>query len=168
MKTKNILLLLFAFALLSTPLLAQDFHENEYKQNMGKIGASVAQIHKDSVEELNKEIYLDITALRNQLFENISIDLQKLSTKATNSIKDNKISAKEQYDLLIACVKYDNIEVLKILLEAGFNPSIHEELNKNLNEGEKGNPSLYEIATQEKNNNALNLLLKYKPNQKIK
>ncbi len=124
MKTKNILLSVFALALISTPLLAQelgsyDYHEFEHKH---KIGTSLKQIHQDTV---NKAKYLDLGTLSNYLLEDLPIDLEKLLTKATNSINDNKITQQEQYTLMLYCVEHNEKDVLETLLKAGFDPKLN-------------------------------------------
>ena len=126
MKTKNIVFSVFTFALFAAPLLAQeignyDYHEFEHKQ---KISTSLKQIHQNTV---NKDKYLDVGTLYNYLKEDLPIDLDKLQTKATNSIKDNKITQQEQYTLMLYCVEHNEKDVLETLLKAGFNILLTDE-----------------------------------------
>ncbi len=144
MKIKNILLSVFALALFAAPLLAQeyDYHDSEYT---GKIGTSLKQIHQDTV---NKEKYLDVGTLFNYLKEDLPINLDKLQTKAANSIKDNKITPQEQYDLMLYCIEHKINNVLAVLLNAGFDPKIHKVLNANLAEGEEKYTPLADKAAE--------------------
>ena len=160
MKTKNILFYAFALVLLAAPLLAQeignyDYHEFEHKQ---KIGTSLKQIHKDTV---NKNKYIDVGTLSNYLKEDLPIDLDKLQTKAANSIKNNKITPQEQYDLMLYCIEHNENKVLETLLKAGFDPDIDRVLNKTLKEGQKHFISLSTKAMKVKNETAFNLLWNY-------
>ena len=127
MKTKNILLSALTVALLASPLLAQvqDIHEEEIARNAGQVGSYVAKTVVANQEEKDKEKYLDIGTLYNFLNEDIPVDLEKLLKKATNSINDNKITPKEQYDLMLFCIEHNEYEILETLLKAGFNPKIN-------------------------------------------
>ena len=158
MKTKNILLSVLALALIATPLLAQDYHEDEYKKDMGKIGASLAQTYKEHMEKKYKETYLDVGTLLNFIQEDIPVNLEKLLNKATNSINDNKITPQEQYELMIACIEGDENEILETLLKAGFDPEVDKTINENLQNGENKVISLLSKADGLKNKKAYDLL----------
>ena len=146
MKTKNFLLPAMALlvgTLLSTPLYAQDYHDE------------VENIKKDiNIERPTITPYLNVGLLHNQMFEDLSIDYEKLLEAATNSVKDNKISANDQYELMVFAIQTNHNEVLGTLLEAGFKVNIDVELSE---AGTKVAP-LTEIAQEFQNEHALFLI----------
>ncbi len=122
MKTKNFLLsaiALLAGTLLSTPVLAQDFHELE------ALKKEIKPIVKTSMPQ--KE-YLNVEQLFNQMNEDLPINLDEIEISAKNSLKDNQISKIYQYDLMVLCIETNHSDVLLALLKAGFNPELGQEL----------------------------------------
>ena len=123
MKIKNILLAVVVLAVSAVPLVAQDYHEIE---NREEISLALQETHLQSLAE---RAYLNVSGLISKMIEDLPIDLEKLKEKTANSIADNKISVREQYDIIVLSVKLGYNEVLEAVLEAGFNPKADEEIN---------------------------------------
>lgn len=152
MKTKNILLpalALLAGTLLSVPIFAQnlDYHDLE------EINKSIAPLIEEIKTNIPVKSYLDVAQLLNQMNEDLPIDSSRLSEQAKNSIKDGKISDKDQYNLMAFAIQTNHNEVLKTLLTAGFKADLN---------------SLTEIAQQLKNYEAIDLFNTYKPTNQNK
>ena len=163
MKNKKIILTAVTFVLgtlVSLPLMAQelgsfnpkDYHEQE--EYFLRITDSVGKAMRN-----NDKQYLNVSHLNAVINEDLSIDYKKLGKSAANSIKDNKISPKEQYDLMSSCIDGGHNEILKVLLSSGFNPKVEESLNENLQEGQKEYLSLVAKSVIANNYNAFALLV---------
>ena len=130
MKTKNFILPAIALlmgTLLNAPLLAQDldYHDKEAQT----IGDSVrAAIAHDVKKLAAQQEYLNISLLRAQINEDIPVNLEELKKITQKSISENKISAFEQYNLMELCITTQHNNILRTLIEAGFNPEIDTEL----------------------------------------
>ena len=85
------------------------------------------------------------------------VNYAKILKDASNSIKDNKISNEEQYELMKLAIQHNNNEILETLLKAGFKANIDEYLE------ESGTTvtSLAEIAQAFNNTKALELIKTY-------
>ena len=127
MKTKNILFLaiaLLAGTLLITPAFAQelDYHEQEYMPGIANTVKTSFQTTASKVKEQKQ--YLDIgylTAYMTEDFGEISEEKRaELLQQATNSIQDNKVTDREQYDLISLAIETNHNDILEILLKAGF------------------------------------------------
>ena len=158
MKTKNTLLpaiALLAGTLLSTPIYAQlygDYHD------------TVEAIRQDinieqTIQNTVQKSYLNVVQLYNQMNEDLTIDYEKLLEAASNSIKDNKVSAQDQYELMVFAIQTNHNEVLETLLKAGFKANINVELAQ---AGTEVSP-LAEIAQAFNNTEALKLIETYMP-----
>ena len=134
MKTKNILpaIALLMGTLLCTPAFAQelDYHEQE------ALKQEVTNNIKNSMPKQQKE-YLKAGQLFNQMNEDLPIDYDKLLETATNSINNNEISDKNQYDLMAFAIQTKHNDVLATLILAGFDPEIDVKLNQNLSQGKE-------------------------------
>lgn len=158
MKTKNILLpaiALLAGTLLSAPACAQlsgDYHDDL---------ESIRQDIKIEIptQNANQKAYLDVPQLYNQMNEDLPIDYEKLFKAASNSIKDNKVSAQDQYELMVFAIQMNHNKVLETLLKAGFKANINVELAQ---AGTEVSP-LAEIAQAFNNTEALKLIETYMP-----
>lgn len=158
MKTKNILLpaiALLAGTLLSAPAYAQlsgDYHDDL---------ESIRQDIKIEVptQIANQKSYLNVQLLHNQMNEDLPIDYEKLFKAASNSIKDNKVSAQDQYELMVFAIQMNHNKVLETLLKAGFKANIDVELAQ---AGTEVSP-LAEIAQAFNNTEALKLIETYMP-----
>lgn len=181
MKTKNILLPALAIAMFATPVIAQNYgnllHQADRNEPFLYHFPTVVQDYHDEIEPIRQALiadipaptfqkpYLDVGSLYNQMFEDLSpINCDKLFLPALNSVKDNKISAKQQYELMKIAIEQNYNDVLGTLLGAGFKANIEVELEK---DGIKVIP-LAEIAQKSKNKEALNLIELYTPKLQTK
>ena len=115
MKTRNILLSMTVFAMLAAPMFALDYHEQ--KIEIGKtIKASSPQ------KELSHQKYLNMGLLRLQINNEAPVDFDNLRTATKNTIADGKISNLEQYHFMLSCIANNRNDILRVLLEGGFNP----------------------------------------------
>ncbi len=156
MKTKNILLPAIALltgTLLSAPAFAQltgDYHED--MENI-KQGINI------EIPATPQKAYLSVGGLNNQMIEDLPINYDKLFEEASNSVKDKKITDKEQYELMALAIETNHNEVLEALLQAGFKANIDEYLEKS----DTDVLSLGAIAMACQNDEALDLIVAYMP-----
>lgn len=178
MKNKKIFSLTIALtigALLASPAFAQnknstkinqqltdiDFHEAEYN----KINKELAlyQIEENATKEAE---YLNIQLLKSSIIEDLlnltQKQLEDITTLAANSIKADKISPQEQYNLLTLCIVDNELEILEALLKAGFSTTISDSINKDKEQF----ITLFTQSLISKNQPAFDLLYKYTPNNK--
>ena len=117
MKTKNFILPAIALAaLISTSAFAQeklDFHDQEYIQINDTI--------KSSLAKANQKEYLSLSLVRAQIIEGLPLNLKHLKKVTKNSLSDKKISVLEQYSLMQLCIDTNSNDILRTLIEAGFN-----------------------------------------------
>ena len=123
MKTKNFLLPALALAMFAAPVIAQDYHEYEKD-----IRSTVTQA---TVENTRQHKYLDLGFLRAAITEDLSINVDEIRTAATNSIADNKIEPIYQYDIMVVSIENNRNDILRALLEAGFDKELGEKLGLN-------------------------------------
>ena len=156
MKTKNFILPAFALlvgSLLSAPAFAQldtDYHE--------QIENTKKSIHIE-IPTTPQKAYLSVGGLYNKMNEDLPINYEKLFEEASNSVKDKKISDKDQYELMVLAIQMNYNEVLETLLKAGFKANIDEYLEKSGTDV----LSLGAIALFFENNEALDLIVAYMP-----
>lgn len=140
MKTKKILPSLLAFIFMTAlagTVRAQelayltDYHEQEYEQ----INNSIKELHRDALKT-EQQKYLDINQVLTIINEDLPVNYKKLMKSAFYSIKDNKISYEEQYNLMSLCIERHNDDVLMALIMGGFDPLIDSILNENLQQGQ--------------------------------
>ncbi len=119
MKTKNILLSALALAIFAAPAFAQnwDYHDLENLDLAQHVSDTIKTPVKASVPQKK---YLDISYLRDCISQDLSYSPEDLAERAKNSIKDKKIAANEQEELINLCIMYNNADILEILLKAGF------------------------------------------------
>ena len=158
MKTKNFILPAIALAIFAAPVLAQDYHDQEFQTMQDSVRTSLSQ---DLRQLASKQEYLNIALLRAQINEDLPVDLKHLKEITKNTIKENKISALEQYSLMDFCIKTNNNDILRTLIEAGFNPEVDIEAS-NL-----GFPLLPTVAVECDNEKALELTLDYNNAERV-
>ncbi len=123
MKTKNFLLPALAVAMFAAPVIAQDYHEYE-----NEIRDSITE---NVVENTRQHKYLDLGFLRAAITEDLTINIDEIKTAAANSIKDNKIEPIYQYDIMVVSIENNRNDILRALLEAGFDKELGEQLGLN-------------------------------------
>ncbi len=163
MKTKNILLpaiAILAGTLLSAPAYAQLY--SDYHDTVEAIRQDI-NIERPTLNTVQKS-YIDVVQLFNQMNEDLPIDYEKLLAAAINSIKDNQISNKDQYDLMVFAIQTNHNKVLETLLKAGFKANIDVELNE---AGTTVAP-LAEITQKFQNEEAAGLIDAYTPKARLK
>ena len=178
MKTKNILLPAIAIAMFAAPVMAQHQVKELKSYSAASSGLikplntsyDILQDYHDEIENIKKSIhseipatpqkaYLSVGGLNNQMIEDLPINYEKLFEEASNSVKDKKISDKEQYELMVLAIQTNYNEVLETLLKAGFKANIDEYLEKSGTEV----LSLGAVALFFENNEALDLIVAYMP-----
>ena len=128
MKTKNFILPAIALAaLISTSAFAQelDYHEQEALAKQAELRTTLTQ----DLNQGAKQKYLDIALLKAQINEDLPVDLKKLKNEAKNSLAAKQISHLSQYDLMVLCIENNRNDILRTLIEAGFDPKIDLKLN---------------------------------------
>lgn len=95
--------------------------------------------------------------------EYLPIDYEKLLKAASNSIKENKVSAQDQYELMVLAIQTNHNKVLETLLKAGFKANIDVELAQ---DGSEVSP-LAEIAQKFQNEEAVGLINAYEQMRKL-
>lgn len=123
MKTKNFLLPALAVAMFAAPVIAQDYHE--YEKDI------MSTVTQATVENTRQHKYLDLGFLRAAITEDLSINIDEIRTAATNSIADNKIEPIYQYDIMVVSIENNRNDILRALLEAGFDKELGEKLGLN-------------------------------------
>ncbi len=167
MKTKKILPSLLAFIFMGTfvgTISAQelaylnDYHEQEYEQ----ISNSIKESYRDTLETKQKK-YLDINYVLTIINEDLPVNHEKLMKSAFYSIKDNKISYEEQYNLMSLCIEGHNDDVLMALIMGGFDPLVDSILNENLKQGQPKFTSLIAKSVIADNYEAFSMMFNHDP-----